>query len=67
MALQHGACLEVACNLLDPAVNGPGQVEARAAELAAEEGLVLGECYRIGKAPEAIVAETARQLGLQAA
>ncbi|XP_039845127.1 formimidoyltransferase-cyclodeaminase-like [Panicum virgatum] len=46
MGLAHGeGVTEVACNLLDPARVGAEQVQERVRQLAAEQGLAVGEGY----------------------
>ncbi len=54
MALPHQDCIEVACNLLDHNITSPDAVLQRIEQLAAQEGLKVGEAYRISKSPEEI-------------
>ena len=54
MALPHGGEVEVACNLLDSAVSSPADVLARTRELAAAQGIEVGEAYVIGHTPDRI-------------
>jgi hypothetical protein len=55
--------IEVACNLLDTDVSSPVHVIKRLRELAAGEGVELGEPYLLSKSPEQLVAEARQQLG----
>ncbi|CAL5044983.1 unnamed protein product [Urochloa decumbens] len=56
MGLAHGeGVAEVACNLLDPATVGAEQVQERVRQLAAEQGLAVGEGYFTDFSQEKIV------------
>ncbi|KAJ1257663.1 hypothetical protein BS78_10G013100 [Paspalum vaginatum] len=56
MGLAHGdGTTEVACNLLDPATVGADQVQERVRQLAAEQGLDVGEGYFTDFSQEKIV------------
>jgi len=56
MGLAHGeGVTEVACNLLDPARVGAEQVQERVQQLAAEQGLAVGEGYFTDFSQERIV------------
>ncbi len=68
MALRHGDgpndAIEVACNLLDPdsPLSSPAAVQHRLEELAAAEGVAVGQGYRIGRSPQEYVAMALEKL-----
>ncbi|KAL4443039.1 hypothetical protein ABPG77_008530 [Micractinium sp. CCAP 211/92] len=59
MALRHEAGIEVACNLLDPAVSPPHAVLAEVQRLASAAGLRVGRAYRTNKLPGELAAAAA--------
>jgi hypothetical protein len=60
--------MEIACNILDSALTPPPDVEKAVRQLAEDNGIAVGEPYRIGKSPEALTAlaiDVLRQQGAE--
>ncbi|KAK9843122.1 hypothetical protein WJX74_007324 [Apatococcus lobatus] len=64
MALPHQDGIEVACNLVNSGQKhpDPDEVKARVRQLATEQSIPVGNCYRIGKSLQELIEEANAQL-----